>query len=64
MTQVNDSGPSLIHDEVTFIGRVYLGYSISPVGSIIGLAWASVDGTIAGLIFAWLYNFIAAPSQE
>lgn len=44
--------------EPTFIGRVYLGYSISPLGSIIGFVWASVDGLIAGAIFAWLYNRI------
>ena len=46
--------------EPTFIGRVYLGYRISPLGSIIGLAWASVDGLIGGAIFAWLYNRIAS----
>jgi hypothetical protein len=25
--------------DVTFLGRVYLGYSISPMGSLVGLAW-------------------------
>ena len=42
--------------EITFIGRVYRGYSISPVGSIVGLAWGFADGLIGGAIFAWLYN--------
>jgi hypothetical protein len=42
----------------TFIGRIYRGYCISPVGSIIGLMWAFVDGLIGGTIFAWVYNFI------
>ena len=50
--------------EATFLGRIYLGYSISPVGSIIGLAWAFVDGTVAGLVFAWLYNVIGEPSKR
>lgn len=45
--------------DVTFIGRVYRGYSISPLGSVIGLAWGLVDGAIGGLIFAWLYNRFA-----
>jgi len=45
--------------EKTLIGRVYLGYCISPLGSLIGLVWAFVDGLICGLIFAWLYNLIA-----
>jgi len=43
--------------DVTFIGHVYRGYNISPVGSVIGLLWGLVDGAISGLIFAWLYNF-------
>ncbi len=42
--------------DITFIGRVYRGYCISPVGSIIGLVWALIDGLILGAIFAWVYN--------
>ncbi len=30
------------------------------MGSAIGLAWGFVDALIAGVIFAWLYNLIAA----
>ena len=45
--------------EVTFIGRLYRGYNISPLGSLIGLGWGLVDGAIGGAIFAWLYNLIA-----
>ena len=48
----------------TFIGWVYRGYNISPCGSIIGLAWALVDGAIGGAIFAWLYNLIAARTSS
>ncbi len=43
----------------TLLGLFYLGYSVSPVGSIIGLIWGFFDGLISGAIFAWLYNFIA-----
>ncbi|MBQ26542.1 MAG: hypothetical protein CMH81_00140 [Nitrospiraceae bacterium] len=45
--------------EKTFIGYVYRGYTISPLGSIIGLMWAFVDGIVGGAIFAWLYNLIS-----
>lgn len=45
--------------EVTIIGRLYRGYSITPVGSLIGLVWAFADGLIGGLIFAWLYNLLS-----
>lgn len=44
--------------EPTFLGKIYIGYTISPLGSVIGLIYALLDGFIGGLIFAWLYNFI------
>ena len=50
--------------EVTFIGRLYRGYNISPLGSLIGLGWGLVDGAIGGAIFAWLYNLIAGRGAE
>lgn len=43
----------------TLLGLFYLGYNVSPIGSIIGLIWGFFDGLICGAIFAWLYNFIA-----
>jgi hypothetical protein len=45
--------------EATTFGRIYRGYSISALGSVIGLVWAFVDGLIGGVIFAWLYNLLA-----
>jgi len=44
--------------EATLIGRLYRGYTISPRGSVIGIAWALLDGLIGGTIFAWLYNLL------
>ncbi len=48
-----------VTNEPTFLARIYIGYEISPVGSVIGLVWGFVDALIAGAIFAWLYNLIA-----
>lgn len=42
--------------EPTLIGRVYRGYTLTPMGSAIGLVWGLLDGFIGGAIFAWLYN--------
>lgn len=42
--------------EITLIGKLYRGYSISIAGSFIGLAWAFFDGLLGGAMFAWLYN--------
>ena len=46
-------GPS---DTPTFIGKIYRGYSLTPSGSLIGLLWGLIDGSITGAIFAWVYN--------
>ena len=43
---------------VTLLERVYIGYSFTPLGSVIGAVWGFVDWGIAGAIFAWLYNLI------
>ena len=43
---------------VTLFERIYIGYSFTPIGSIIGAVWGFVDWGIAGVIFAWLYNKI------
>ena len=42
----------------TLLERIYIGYSFTPMGSVIGAAWGFVDWAIAGAIFAWLYNKI------
>jgi len=51
-----------VGDTATMTGlleRIYVGYSVSAAGSIIGLAWGFVCGAICGGILAWLYNFLA-----
>jgi len=48
----NAEGPT------TLLERIYIGYSFTPTGSVIGALWGFVDFGIAGAIFAWLYNKI------
>lgn len=50
--------------QTNLISQVYRGYNVSPLGSLIGLAWGLIDGAIGGVIFAWLYNFFAGRSAE
>jgi len=42
----------------TLFERIYIGYSYTPLGSVIGAAYGFVDFGIAGATFAWLYNLI------
>jgi len=48
----NADGPPTIFE------RIYIGYSFTPMGSVLGAAWGFVDWGIAGAVFAWLYNWI------
>ena len=43
---------------ITLFERIYIGYSFTPMGSIIGAVWGFVDLGIAGVIIAWLFNKI------
>ena len=49
----NAEGPT------TLFERIYIGYSFTPKGSVIGAVWGFVDWGIAGAVFAWLYNCIS-----
>jgi hypothetical protein len=44
---------------MSFVAAVYPGYSMTALGGLIGLVWASIDGAICGAILAWLYNLFA-----
>ena len=54
---------------VELISSVYIGYSASLVGSLLGLVWGFADAFIGGVLIAWLYNLIlekrtAKPVEE
>ena len=44
---------------VSSMASLYLGYSASIMGAFVGAIWASVDGFIAGVVIAWVYNAVA-----
>lgn len=41
------------------LASLYIGYGASVIGAIIGAAWAFVDGFVAGIVIAWIYNAVA-----
>ena len=44
----------------TIVGKMYyIGYSISPIGSLIGAVYGFFDAGIACAIFALIYNKLA-----
>jgi hypothetical protein len=49
----SDPGPGSV------LQLIYLGYAISPLGSLVGIVWGFFDGAIGGAILAWLYNLFS-----
>ena len=41
------------------MSTLYIGYSATVPGSIIGGIWGFIDAGIGGLLIAWLYNKLA-----
>ena len=48
----------------TFLSRIYRGYAVTPLGRLIGLAWAWLDGVVWGVLFAWFYNRCLTPKSS
>ena len=41
------------------LGSVYLGYSVSLFGAVVGFAYGFVDGFFGGMLIGYLYNKFA-----
>lgn len=44
---------------VDVLGSLYVGFRPTLQGSVIGGAWAFIDGALAGIVVAWLYNRVS-----
>jgi hypothetical protein len=44
---------------VETMASFYIGYAATFLGAIIGAIWAFVDGFVAGVVIAWIYNLVA-----
>lgn len=44
---------------VQLLGDAYIGFAPTPVGIVIGTVWALVDGLVAGIVFALIYNKVS-----
>jgi len=50
-------------ETISLLQQVFLGYSFSFGGAVIGLLWGFVHGLIGGFIFASLYNGLASKGR-
>lgn len=51
-------------ENIAKLGRFYLGYEPTPVGSIIGLIYGFINAFVGGYIFAAIYNAFCGEEQE
>ena len=51
-------------DFVNGMGSVYIGYTPTFWGSVIGTIWAFFDCFIAGIIIAWIYNLCSGSDDS
>jgi hypothetical protein len=52
------AGTGYAPEFLNIIASIYPGYSISLLGSAVGLIYGFIDGFIVLYIFAWLYNWL------
>ena len=46
-------------DAASIVKAYYVGYSVSPIGSIVGAIYGFFDGAIFCVLFALIYNKLA-----
>ena len=51
-------------EHLFLLSRIYIGYSVSPLGAIVGLVYGFIDGFLGGWFLAWLYNRFAGPATS
>jgi len=53
-----------IGNTLGLLSAVYRGYSVTYLGSVVGLVYGFVSGALIGAAFCWLYNrFVGAFSE-
>ena len=55
---ISESGDLVIGPHLQVLSQIFLGYRVSFLGSIIGFGYGFAVGTLAGALFAGIYNKI------
>jgi hypothetical protein len=55
---VTPYGVYVVGPHLQLLNQIFIGYSVSFLGSIIGFAYCFALGTIAGAAIGWIYNAI------
>ena len=55
---IDESGKYVVGQHLQLLSQFFIGYRVSFVGSIIGFGYGFALGTLAGALFAGIYNKI------
>jgi hypothetical protein len=50
--------------EPTFLGQMYRGFNLSPLGSLVALGYGLIDGFMLGLLISLLYNWFTSHQKS
>jgi hypothetical protein len=51
-------GGPVVGPHLALLGQFFPGYAVTPIGSVIGLAWGFVYGFAGGALVSLLYNWL------
>jgi hypothetical protein len=57
-------GGSVVGPHLSLLSQYFIGYSVTFVGSLVGVLYAFVFGYLSGLMIAWIYNEIVAMTAD
>lgn len=57
-------GGTVVGPHLSLLSQYFIGYNVSFVGSLIGVAYALVVGYCCGYSFAWIYNLMVCRSDR
>jgi hypothetical protein len=57
-------GGEVIGPHLALLGQFFIGYRVTFVGSLIGLAYGFVTGFLIGYGVAWMYNWLITLRQH
>lgn len=57
-------GGDPVGPHLALLGQVFIGYTVTFIGSLIGFGYAFVTGVVLGYVGARLYNWAAAMNQK
>ena len=53
-------GGDVVGPHLSLLGQFFPGYTVTVIGSFLGLIYGFISGFIVGYLIAWLYNGLAS----